>query len=321
MDKHVGDDRQVLAAELRAAINIARGDKPVEALLRRSLAILESTDYLPPKARLTRDLAIAASTLSDVEARYLVDAYYLMQENRKRSDNQVRAMDAEPHSVIAWVADQCDGLENQIKRALDKYTDAKSIGVWLKSVHGIGPVIAAGLMAHIDINIAKTAGHIWRFAGLDPTQVWEKGQKRPWNAALKTLTWKVGQSFMKFSGSEDCFYGIVYKERKAFEVARNESGGNAARAAELLPKFKTTTDAHKHLKEGRLPPAQIDARARRYAVKLFLSHLQLVWWFIEKGELPPKPYILTVEGGHAHMILPVNTEQVPGLTEALRKAY
>src|SRR5574337_629217 len=150
--------------------------------------------------RMTRDIAKAASTLSDDEAIYLVDAYYMMQDDRKRSHNQVRAMgeSAEPNSVIAWLATQSTTLENQIKRALDQYTEGHAMGSWMRSIHGIGPVLSAGLLAHIDIAQAPTVGHIWRFAGLDPTTKWEKGQKRPFNAKLKTLCWKIGQSFMKF---------------------------------------------------------------------------------------------------------------------------
>lgn len=55
------------------------------------------------------------------------------------------------------------------------------------SIHGIGPVISAGLLAHIDIHRAVTVGHIWRFAGLDPSVKWLKKTKRPWNAGLKVL--------------------------------------------------------------------------------------------------------------------------------------
>jgi Transposase IS116/IS110/IS902 family len=257
--------------------------------------------------RLSRDLAMAASTMTETEARFLVDAYYIAQESRKRSNNQILSMSAEPHTVIAWLFEQSDTLENQIKRALDKYTDASEIGRWCKSITGIGPVIAAGLIAHIDIEQAPTAGHIWRFAGLDPTVAWGKGEKRPWNASLKTLCWKIGQSFMKFSGHEDCYYGKLYKERKAYEVERNERGGNAERAAQILTnkKFGKGTEAYKHLTGGKLPPAQIDAMARRYVVKLFLSHLQEVWWTIENGSAPPKPYVIN-KLGHAHYIAPPN---------------
>ena len=38
--------------------------------------------------RLTRDLKNAARTLSDAEARFLVDAYYMMQRDRIRASNQ-----------------------------------------------------------------------------------------------------------------------------------------------------------------------------------------------------------------------------------------
>lgn len=276
------------------------------------------TNDLPSFLRLSRDLMNAAATMSDDEARFLVDAYYVMQENRKRADNQVRAMANEPHAVLMWLADQNSGLEGQIKRALDRYSESKLIGQWMKSIYGIGPVISAGLMAHIDIDKAPTAGHIWRFAGLDPTMEWKSGEKRPWNGALKTLCWKIGQSFMKFSGQKDCVYGHVYRTRKEYEQTRNDSGGNSGRAADILTKkkFGKGTEAIKHLNAGHLPPAQIDAMARRYAVKLFLSHLQCVWYFIEKGELPPKPYAIA-HLDHAHLVPPPNIDLVPGLQQAL----
>ena len=215
--------------------------------------------------RMRRDIASAAATLSDDEARFLVDAYYMMQDDRKRSHSQVKALgeDAEPNSVLTWLAEQSGTLEKQIARALDKYTQAHPMGSWMREVYGIGPVLSAGLLAHIDITKAPTVGHIWRFAGLDPTLKWEKGQKRPWNAQLKTLCWKVGQSFMKFYGSEECVYGHVYRKRKAYEVERNDAGTNKDLAATLLPKVGKTTEAYKHLSEGKLPPGQIDARARR----------------------------------------------------------
>jgi hypothetical protein len=253
--------------------------------------------------RLSRDLRAAAATMSAQEARYLVDLYYITQEDRKRSGNQVLAMGEEPHGVLKWFFDQNETLESQIKGALDKYSEGQEIGRWMKSVLGIGPVIAAGLLAHIDIEKCPTAGHIWRFAGLDPTVTWGKGEKRPWNASLKTLCWKIGQSFMKLSNRDDCFYGQAYRARKQFEIERNESGGNAETAKALLPKFNKNTEAYKHLSAGKLPPAQIDARARRWAVKLFLSHLQAKWWELHTGKPAPKPYVIDQLGhGASHCL-------------------
>lgn len=282
---------------------------------------IDDQEHGPSITRLNRDLIKAATTLSREEARYLVDAYYISQEDRKRAHNQVRSMKEEPHQLIGWLAEQSETLEGQIKRALDRYAEEQEIGRWAMANYGVGPVITAGLLAHIDIAMAPTVGHIWRFAGLDPTMKWNKGEKRPWNPALKTLCWKIGQCFMKFSNVEACTYGKIYRQRKEMEIARNERGDNAARAAEILTKksFKKSTDAYKAYSIGKLPPAHVDAQARRYAVKMFLSHLQLCWWFDEYKELPPKPYAIT-KLEHAHVVRPQHLHLIEGLEPAMRKA-
>ncbi len=264
---------------------------------------------LTPVIRLTKDLRSAARTLSDHEARFLVDAYYAMQDDRIRAAHQHRALSKsnEPAEVMSWLLEQREILEKQVARALDAYSGAQQIGMWARSIIGIGPVITAGLLAHIDITKAPTVGHIWRYAGLDPTQVWEKGQRRPWNASLKTLCWKVGESFVKVSGNEKDIYGKVYKERKALETQRNErfEFAEQAKAALARKKFGADTQAKKFYDQGMLPPGHIHARAKRYAVKLFLSHMHHVWWEIQTGEKPPKPYVIT-HMDHAHYIEPPN---------------
>jgi hypothetical protein len=208
----------------------------------------------------------------------------------------------EPHEVLLWFAKQAGTMENQLKRALDTYSDADPVGAWMRQVKGIGPVLAAGLLAHIDITKAPTVGHIWRYAGYDPTVKWEKGQKRPWNASLKTLCWKIGQSFMKLSNDEECYYGKVYRARKEYEINRNERGGNQVLAEAGRARVGKNTEAYKHYSTGRLPPGQIDARSRRYAVKLFLSHLHGIWYEQHFRKPPPLPYPIAYIPGHTHMV-------------------
>lgn len=260
---------------------------------------------MDPIVKLTRDLKAASVTLSPDEVRYLVDAYYQMQENRKRGANQARSMTEEPHQVIDWLTANNQTLEKNILRALDAYTDEHPVGEWAKSIIGIGPVIAAGLLAHIDIEKAPTVGHIWRFAGLDPTVEWKKGEKRPWNARLKTLVWKIGESFVKFQNHEDDIYGHVYVARKEMEIAANERGDYADQAKAKLAKFNIgkDTEAYKWYSIGKLPPAHIHARAKRYAVKLFLAHLHYVMHEVRYGVPPAKPFILN-QPGHTHFIHP-----------------
>lgn len=311
--------------------------------------------------RPTRDVVQAAKTLGPDEVRFIVDAYYQMQEYRKASGNQIRSLDqgadeggSKAHATLDWLFTQLETMENQIKRALDAYTNGHIMGSWMREIYGIGPVISAGLLAHINIEKAPTVGHIWRYAGLDPTVSWLSTEKvtewvrehgldveaaaryfgrnaenlrrsasqnkegepiemtakslvaaiarRPWNAQLKTLCWKIGQSFMKFSNVEECWYGCsVYKGRKAFEIARNDEGGNAPAAALGAARVGKATEAYKYYSIGMLPPAQIDARARRYAVKLFLSHLHGEWYERHFGKPAPLPYPIA-HLGHVHFI-------------------
>lgn len=258
---------------------------------------------LESATRLTKDIKQAAKTLSSDEARYLVDAYYQLQGDRIRSDNQVRALQAsdEPHQTIAWLAANAGLLERNIKSALDAYSDAHVVGQWSKSIVGIGPVISAGLLAHIDITKAPTVGHIWRFAGLDPTVSWNKSEKRPWNASLKTLCWKIGESFVKVGAHEDDVYGKLYLQRKAREIALNDDHAFSEQAVAKLAKFKIgkTTEARKHYEAGRLPPAHIHARAKRWTVKLFLAHWHAVAYRAHFGENAPKPYVISqLQHGH-----------------------
>jgi hypothetical protein len=133
------------------------------------------------------------------------------------------------------------------------------------------------------------------------------GAKRPWNASLKMLLWKVGESFVKVSGNEKDFYGKYYLKRKAGEIVKNENGDFADQAKAKLAKFKlgADTDARSWYGKGKLPPAHIHARAKRWAVKLFLSHYHEVAYRLRYNEAPPVPYPIGVKG-HADYIPPPN---------------
>jgi hypothetical protein len=223
------------------------------------------------------------------QARWLVDFYYTVQDYRIQATGQIRALEA--------------GADQGVGDALAK---ASIPGEWARSIIGIGPVLAAGLLAHIDIEKAPTVGHIWSFAGYNPNMVWEKGQKRPFNAKLKVICWRIGDSFVKQSSNPNDIYGKVYRERKELEVTRNEQGLFADQAANALA---TRNIRDKDLKAtyeaGRLPAGRLDLRARRYAVKLFLAHYHHVAYEDHYGTLPPKPYIIE-HGGHTHFIAPPN---------------
>jgi len=302
-----------------------------------------SPEYKESIERMSRDMRNAAVTLTTEEARFLVAAYYAMQEDRIRNDHRVHKLSEshKPNEIVEWLGKQRFTLERQVARALDAYSAAQPVGVWARSITGIGPIISAGLLAHIHFGdwcavchalnptgceraqanklrklpahaftptvSCPTVGHIWRYAGLDPTSVWAKNTKRPWNADLKRLCFLIGESFVKVSNNPNDHYGKVYKERKVLEEANNQAGKYAAQAAAALAakKFGDDTEAKKHYETGRLPPARIHLRSHRYATKLFLSHYHHVAFWDRYGFAPPKPYIIE-HGGHTHYLAPPN---------------
>src|SRR5690242_20222583 len=112
---------------------------------------LTSVEELETMVRLTKDLKQAARELTTGQARYLVDTYYQIQQFRIEADGQKRAAKeaGEPAHLVEWVGNLHRRLEGTIKGTLDAYSDVSSAGRWAKSMVGIGPVIAAGLLAHI----------------------------------------------------------------------------------------------------------------------------------------------------------------------------
>lgn len=181
--------------------------------------------------KLDKDLRAAAKAIGRDEARFLVDTYYQLQKDRIRSGLRVRA--AEEHTaatVLSWVESQSFLLEKRVATMLDLWSAAHPMGPWLRSVHGVGPVISAGLLANLDIEKAPTVGHFWAISGLDPSKSWNKGEKRPWNASLKRLCFLIGESFMKSGGSDKSFYGPIYKQRKDYEWTKNLRGDYAEQA-------------------------------------------------------------------------------------------
>ncbi len=253
--------------------------------------------------KLTKDLRTATATLSPNAVRYLVDFYYATQAYRIRLKNQITALDkaAEPHNLLDWLHKQIEGLEGEVKKSLDTYSMSIPIGIRMRQIPGIGPVLASGLLAHLKIEKAPTAGHFWSFAGIAYGQVWEKGQKRPWNASLKRLMYLVEESFVWVQSKPDDVYGKLFRQRKDLETRANDPYHKfyADQAAHILATKKLGKDtlAYEAYSQGMLPKEHIHRRACRIAGQRFLSDLQAVWWELEYNEPARLPWIIEV-GGH-----------------------
>jgi len=127
--------------------------------------------------------------------------------------------------------------------------------------------------------------------------------KRPYNAKMKTLLWKLGQSFVKVSNNPNDIYGKIYQYRKAYEQAKNENLDYKEQAEAKAKIVGKTTEAYKWYSIGKLPPAHIQARAERYAVRIFLSHLHEIMYLVEYGKECPLPFAQAILN-HGHKIEP-----------------
>lgn len=261
--------------------------------------------------KLSKDIKKSAETLGEREARYLVDLYYQIQDFRIQCSNQTRILqkseEGESHECIEFMANNYYRMETYIKKILEEYAKTKQICRWMMSIDGIGPILATGLYCQIDITKCTTAGDLWKFAGLYPGAKKKKGMKCPYNSTLKTLCWKIGQSFIKVSGKDTDVYGHIYVARKKYETEKNDNGDYADYAKQILSekKFTKATEAKKAYEAGKLPPAHITQRCARYATKIFLSHLFDQWYRLENGTEPPKPFAFGILGhDESHMIHP-----------------
>lgn len=305
---------------------------------------------------LKQDLAQAARTLGTHQARDLVRLYYRIQKMRLAAMGQVRAgldpekarkdhvaapLEQKPHFLVQWVAEEFQTVEGLIAQSLGAWAETDDVGRWCLAQHGIGPVFAAGFASTFDPRRSNTAGGYWRFAGYDPTLVWGKGQKRPWNADAKVLVYRWASVQERMSSKDGNYYGKLLQEKKEQLRQQNEEGRFRAAAAEHLEKTKgkwvredpesrsevfepgvvppgegkdedhVAKAAKDWWSKGLLTPAHLRARAYRWTGKLFLAHLFEVGYWYAHGRRAPRPYVIE-HLGHAH---PIEAPHAPWRTE------
>lgn len=337
--------------------------------------------------KLTRDMKKAASLLSRQHARWLTDMYYQMQQYRITSANQIRQSGEtnEPNEVFTWFLSSFKSQEANLKNALGTFARTYKVGKWLQSIVGIGDVLSAGLLGHLDIRMSKvSASGFIRYCGQDPKREWlgrEKAttlvkkhlddipnsrelelinlvkigeeistkpdsilkavtkegkkcskaelikylSKPPYNSFLKTLCFKINESFVKFKNHpKGGLYGGIYETHKLRIMARNERGEYAETAAEILKakNYNKSTEAYKAYSEGKLPQAHMHMRAMRKVISIFLSHLHHVMYLDYYGENPYHPYAFDkLDHDRDSYIAPPNLEVLQEPGESLTRLY
>jgi len=261
--------------------------------------------------------------ITDGEIRDLVKLFYQFQSERIAVGNEAYAevklayengQEANP-LLLLRIQGILEGLENDIAKFLEVYAKNHPVGQWMMSHKGVGPIYAAGLLAYIDIDRCQTAGSIWKYAGITGNPEIDRrhrGQKLSYDPGFKVLCWKMGENFMKVSNKDDAVYGKLYREKLAYYKEKNERGEFAERAKQILHEknFKDKkSPTYKAYVQGKLPDGHMVAMAKRFAVKIFLSHLFDVWFEYRHGLKPPKPFV-EAHLNHVHILPPPNKEML-----------
>lgn len=270
-------------------------DVPDEDVLdAMSMDLIKST-------KLYRDIRSLPAMTNPRAIRHLLDTYLELQQLRLSVAATVRHLTAQqlPVELFTVYLTQLRQLEASFVRPMDIYARASVPGRWTIAQRGLGPVYTAGLLAHLDITKAPTAGSLWRYAGLDPTAT-----KRSFNPELKTLTLKIGHSFVRHAAHPDCFYGQLYRTDRDRRLAKNTAGDYAALATQLLSTEDPAPADVGTLRAGHLPDSHIDAQARRFAVKIFLSHYHAVAYQDYHGVPSDRPTTIDRGDGPVEIMIP-----------------
>lgn len=165
-------------------------------------------------------------------------------------------------AIIEKWQQRFDDLESEAEKDIAKLVKREPIVQELTALRGIGPLLAAKMVAMIDIHRAESVSALWRYSGYGVTNGQRDrptaGVKLNYNSRLKTTLYLVAGSFLK-CGSP---YRAIYDSSRAYYEANR-------------PEW---TKAHQH------------QAALRKMIKIFLSHLYVRWRTLEG--LPVRaPYV------------------------------
>ena len=144
---------------------------------------------------------LSVGNVSKNEVKTLVKQFYQIQDQRKALSEQIRSIEIiyndkdndESNSgktkkekkescpedssislqILYYVLKNLTILENNIKKALEIVVNSSEVGKWLIQINGIGPILAAGLIANFEVKGREYSSQFISYAGLNDNN-------RPW---------------------------------------------------------------------------------------------------------------------------------------------
>ena len=315
----------------------------------------------------TDPIRAAAVDMSKREVRFLIETHqkWLALYQSTRSRASFLHEQSQNNENIKFLSKSVLGMRNDITGFLGLWVENHPAAKYFRdNVNGVGPFIAAGLAAYIDIDKCKNHySSVWFYAGLTPNSrpplqkeadeliqmaldkfVEKHGDKAhkdhvrfianalnrsyekmlkycsrksgPLNwrsiygaivhpqycVALKLLCNSLGNDIIKHKS----LYQDLYRYRHNYETKNNNDFAYKKLADTQFKRFNFDPKkvAYKAYAQGKLPQGHVNARARRWAVKVLLAHYYQIEYYIQHGEAPSDVYALDILKGHRKIHVP-----------------
>ena len=182
---------------------------------------------------------------------------------------------------ILSVQKNAEKYEKEYKKLMEEFVESESIyNEFLTKIKGISAILSANLLKEFGYcEKAPNISSLWKYTGMHvengEAPVRKKGEKLSFNAKLRTLCYKISDSFVK---QRTPFYREIYDKEKERQVGlMNEVLNKLSKEQEKeLKKIKKRKEKRDFFNQFN-PKAPVsllnaDMRARRKMVKIFLAH-------------------------------------------------
>ena len=176
---------------------------------------------------------------------------------------------------------KAEQYEKEYKKLMDEFVEQEPIyQKFLKHIKGISAILSANLIK--EFGYCENAQHIsslWKYCGMDvingEAPVRKKGEKLGFNAKIRTMVWKISDSFVK---QRTPFYRDIYDKEKIRQVKMldNLLEGLSKEDKKKFNKISKRDEKREFVSnvDSKSPVSLMNAdlRAKRKAVKIFLAH-------------------------------------------------
>lgn len=214
-----------------------------------------------------RDTSSLLRALIDVRDRQIQKARIQFGNRLAAIENGMDTASEDQVAILRRYYESLERMEKDLNHDIEELVSEYGFYPILSRVKGIGPTMAAKLIALVDIRKCDTVSALWRFAGLavidGKAEKPVPGEKLHYSKRLKATMYLVAKQLMAVKGP---YYDYYYEMRQKYES-----------------------------KHPDWPRLRIHLAALRKVEKLFLAHMWEKWRTYE-GLPVRRPYVIDMLG-------------------------